>query len=97
MRYLSPQDRASETERSRRLRPVLRQKIPEMGLKELLDDVPSGTCFRLICGHTTDYEVQLRVAVWRPSKGRYFCETCGKWVGMSPKPPRQPLPDEPMF
>jgi len=42
---------------------------------------------KLVCGDLTTREVQLAYSFWRPrGRVKYFCEKCGKWAYVMPKP-----------
>ena len=49
------------------------------------------------CGHLTTIEAQDFFAAWRPHIKAIWCETCHEWVSPLSKPPRLPIPEEPLF
>jgi hypothetical protein len=53
--------------------------------------------FRLACGHLTVREEQERLSVFRPDRGKFWCEKCSRWLKLLPKNKPEPLPDEPLF
>lgn len=97
MRLIPAKERAAETERSRRLPPVKARKLPQMSLRERMIDLARTPTIHMVCGHTTDYDVQLRHSHARPKSGKLYCEICGRWVHEKKRPKPPPLPDEPMF
>ena len=99
MKFLTPEQRAGIAAEKRQSRPsaVRRGMTPKIVLQRIAIDKELGRYFYLVCGHSTDMEIQLLYSVWRPSKGKYYCERCGKWAELPPKKKPAPLPDEPMF
>jgi len=53
----------------------------------------------LECGHYTTHEANVLYSSWRTKalKGKYFCETCGKWIKLRAKPKPVPITQEPLF
>jgi len=52
----------------------------------------------LVCGHTTDWDIDLLYSAFRPlGKIQHFCESCGKWVERKPPEVKPNLPDKPLF
>lgn len=51
----------------------------------------------LECGDFTTWQDDELYSCWRPAKGKFYCEKCGKWRFRLHKEKAAPLPDVPLF
>lgn len=86
---------AAERRQSRSLA-VNRGQAPKIVLQRIAIEKAQTPYIHLMCDCITTVETQEIYAVWRPKRGKLYCETHGRWVNMKPKPK---LADnsEPMF
>ncbi len=74
------------------------RRVPNIALQRIMIEKSRTPIWYLVCGHSTDYDVQLAYSVWQPrGTKKNFCEICGRWVEKAPERKPAPIPDEPMF
>jgi hypothetical protein len=54
---------------------------------------------QLSCGHSTTPETQEVYRLWKPARGKYYCEhsTCHRWVKKQPKVKAKDSGNVPLF